>query len=275
MEYARIIITGASSGLGTAFARALSREAAGTPCEMILIARRLERLQALAEELCAQTPGLAVRPLPCDLADPAARAELVRQLAALPAQRCLLLNNAGLGDYGEFATSDPGKNAQLMQVNMLAAVELTRALLPRLLESGGDIINTASLAADVAIPDFALYAASKAFLASYSEGLRLELKEYGIRVLAVCPGPVHTEFGSVAQRPGRNRGDMPLKQWFYTPADVVVQASLRALKAGRARCYPSAKIWLSACLLRLLPLWLHRTIMGARPRRTKTLDKEA
>ena len=274
MEYARIIITGASSGLGAAFARALAGGIAA-PCEMILIARRQERLQALADELSAQCPSLQVRPLPCDLADSAARAELLLQLAALPAKRCLLLNNAGLGDYGEFSTSEPAKNTRLMQVNMLAAVELTRALLPRLLETGGDIVNTASLAADIALPDFALYAASKAFLAVYSEGLRLELRGQGVRVLAVCPGPVHTEFGSVAQRPGRDRGDIPLKQWFYTPAEVVVRSALRALQADKARCYPSAKIWLSACLLHLMPLWLQRLIMSSRPRKTKQLDHKA
>ena len=274
MEYARVIITGASSGLGEAFARALAREVKA-PCEMVLVARREDRLCALAEELKGVQPGLEVVAMACDLADAAARAELAQRLAEMPTKRCLLLNNAGLGDYGEFASSEPSKNAQLMQVNMLAVVELTRALLPQMLICGGDVVNTASLAADVAIPDFALYAASKAFVASYSEGLRLELRDHGIRVLAVCPGPVHTEFGTVAQRPGRDRGDMPLKQWFYTSADEVVRASLRALKRGKARCYPSAKIWLSACLLHLLPLWVHRMIMSARPRRTKQLHRQA
>ena len=274
MEYAHIIITGASSGIGAAFARRLAQEA-GTPCEFYLIARRRDRLEALADELRARHPGLSVHPVPCDLADPTARGELLQRLAALPAGRCLLLNNAGLGDYGEFATSAPARNTQLMQVNMLAAVELTRALLPHLLASGGDVVNIASLAADIALPDFALYSASKAFLATYSEALRLELRGSGIRVLAVCPGPVHTEFGSVAQRPGHDRGDMPLKQWFYTPAEVVVSAALRALAAGKARCYPSAKIRLSACLLRLLPLWLHRCILSTRPRRVKKTASQA
>ena len=242
---------------------------------MHLIARRRERLEALAAELRAVNPGLVVHAEPCDLADPAARAELLQRLAALPARRCLVVNNAGLGDYGEFASAEPAKSCRLMQVNMLAAVELTHALLPHLLEAGGDVVNTASLAADVALPDFALYSASKAFLATFSEALRLELRAHGIRVLAVCPGPVHTEFGSVAQRPGHDRGDMPLKQWFYTPAEVVVSSALRALRKGRARCYPSFKIWLSACLLHLLPLWAHRLVLSARPRRVKTISPKA
>lgn len=242
---------------------------------MILIARRRERLESLAAELRALYPELSPRALACDLASPAARSAMLAELAALPPCKTLLLNNAGLGDYGEFASSDPRKNDQLLQVNMLAAVETTRALLPQLLAAGGDVVNTASLAADVALPDFALYSASKAFLATFSEALRIELRSHGVRVLAVCPGPVHTEFGSVAQRPGHDRGDMPLKKWFYTSAEDVVRASLRALAAGRARCYPSFKIWLSGCLLHLLPLWAHRLILSARPRRVKQVKHEA
>lgn len=269
-----MIITGASSGLGASFARALAT-ALHQPSEMLLIARRQDRLERLAEEISTSHPSISPHVIACDLSAPAARAELLHKLSALPPRKTLLINNAGLGDYGEFVTSEAQKNDQLLQVNILAVVELTRALLPQLLTAGGAIINTASLAADVALPDFALYSASKAFVAAYSEALRLEVKGYGVRVLAVCPGPVHTEFGSVAQRSGYDRGDMPLKQWFYTPAEEVVRASLRALKAGRARCYPSAKIWLSGCLLHVSPLWLLRLILSARPRRVKQIDKKA
>lgn len=242
---------------------------------MLLIARRKERLEALAAELETLNKGVRARAMSCDLASPEERQRLLGELRALPACRTLLLNNAGLGDYGEFASSEAAKNDRLMQVNMLAVVELTRGLLPQLLEQGGDIVNTASLAADVALPDFALYSASKAFVATYTEALRLELKGRGVGALAVCPGPVHTEFGSVAQRPGHDRGDMPLKSWFYTPAEDVVCATLRALKAGRARCYPSMKIWLSGCLLHVLPLWALRLVLSTRPRRVKTIGKEA
>lgn len=263
MEYARIIITGASSGLGAAFAEALVRAGA----ELLLIARRRERLESLAARLSEQCPGVVPRVLPCDLAAPAERQRLCAELAALPPAPTLLINNAGLGDYGEFADADPQKLDRLMQVNMLAVVELTRAMLPTMLSTGGGIINIASLAADLFIPDFALYAASKSFVASFSEALRVELRHSGVRVLAVCPGPVHTEFGSVAQRPGRDRGDIPLKSCLYTPISTVVRGSLRALAAHRARYYPSKRIWLAGCLLRLLPLWLMRLILHTRPRR--------
>lgn len=270
MEYDRIIITGASSGLGEAFAKRLKTHGQ----EMILIARRHDRLERLAAELTQECPELKVRALPCDLASTAAREQLIHELQSLPPARCLLVNNAGLGDYGELASAEWQKIHRLMQVNMLAVVELTHALLPHMLSAGGDIIHIASLAADVFLPDFALYAASKSFIASYSEALRLELRKSGIRVLAVCPGPVHTEFGSVAQRPGHDKGDMPLKRWFYTSIPVVVQGSIRALQAGRARYYPSLKVWLSSCLLRMMPLWLMRCILSARPRRVAPIQQE-
>lgn len=271
MEYARIIITGASSGLGEAYSEALARDEA----EVILIARRQDRLEQLAERLRASHPSVVPRVLPCDLADPAARAQLTATLAALPPAPTLLINNAGLGDYGDLSSADPQKLNRMMQVNMLAVVELTRALLPCLQQCGGGIIHISSLAADLFIPDFALYAASKSFVASFSEALRLELKQHGIPVLAVCPGPVHTEFGSVARRPGHDKGDIPLKSYLYTPIRTVVQQSLRALAAGKARCYPSTKIALAGYLLRLMPLWLLRLILSTRPRRIKRQPENA
>ena len=271
MEYARIIITGASSGLGEAYAEALARDEA----EVILIARRQDRLEQLAHRLQLAHPAVKACVLPCDLSAPAARAQLIDKLAALPPAPTLLINNAGLGDYGEVSTADPKKLNQLMQVNMLAVVEITRALLPCLAESGGGIINISSLAADLFIPDFALYAASKSFVASFSEALRLELKQKRIPVLAVCPGPVHTEFGSVARRPGHDKGDIPLKSYLYTASPTVVQQSLRALSAGKARCYPSLKIKLASCLLGLMPLWLLRLILATRPRRVKKQESDA
>lgn len=264
MDYSRIIITGASSGLGEAFARAL----ATSERELWLIARRSDRLETLADELRSQHPGIEVQAFPCDLADAAARKRLVDTLTSSQADKpTLLLNNAGSGDYGPLADAEPQKIHNMLQVNTVAPVELTRALVPGMLRTGGGVVNIASLAADVPLPDFALYAASKSFVASFSEGLRLELRGSGVRVLAVCPGPVHTEFGSVARRPGYSSGDIPLKPILYTAIPTVVQGTLKALAAGKARYYPSAKIWLAGCLLRILPLWALRLILRTRPRR--------
>jgi len=269
--YQQVIVTGASSGLGAAFARRLAGECG----RLVLIARREGALQALANELCGQYPSLEVRVAPCDLAAPAARAALIERLLELPPSRTLLINNAGLGDYGEVLTSEKNRNRQMMQVNMEALVELSRALLPRLTAQGGAIINLASLAAELPIPDFAVYAASKAFVASFSEALRLELRSYGVPVLAVCPGPVHTGFGEAARRANCSGDGSPFKKWFYTPVDTVVEASLKALRHDRSRCYPSLRIALSAGVIRLLPRFLLRRVMSLRPRRTHPLSSSS
>lgn len=269
--YAHAVITGASSGFGAAFARRL----AGLSAHLVLVARRAERLNALAEELKTAHPALQVTVHPCDLADEAARAELAQALVALPAGPLLLVNNAGMGDYGELLTADPARVRMQLQLNMLAPVALAHAVLPRLAEQGGGIINLASLAADLFIPDFALYAASKSFVASFSEALRLELRHAGVPVLAVCPGPVHTEFGEVARRSGCSNGYSSFKKWFYTSVDTVVDGSLAALARGKARYYPSFKIRLVGALVRNLPLCVLRAVMGRRPRRVRQLNSPA
>lgn len=266
--YSHAVITGASSGFGAAFARRL----AATCPHLVLVARRGELLEELAAELRAAHPALQVTVRPCDLADEAARAALCGELVALPQGSLLLVNNAGLGDYGELATAARERVRTLLQVNVMAVAELAHAVLPRLKEQGGGIINLASLAADVFIPDFALYAASKSFVASFSEALRLELRGTGVPVVAVCPGPVHTGFGDVARREGHSNGYSSFKKWFYTPVSVVVDGSLSALARNRARYYPSLKIRLTALLLRNLPLSLVRLVMGHRPRRVKKLS---
>lgn len=267
MLYQQVIVTGASSGLGEAFARRL----AGSCRCLVLTARREERLQALTDELRRRYARLEVRVEPCDLSQPEDRAELKERLLLLSPCRTLLINNAGLGDYGEVLTSEEERNRQMMQVNMEALVELSRALLPRLTEQGGAIVNVASLAAELPIPDFAVYAASKAFVASFSEALRLEMLSSGVPVLAVCPGPVHTGFGVAARRAGRSGREAPFRKWFYTPVETVVEDSLKALERNRARCYPSLRISLAARAIRALPLVLLRRVMSLRPRRTQPL----
>ncbi len=263
MSYQQVIITGASSGFGMAFARRL----AGECKRMVLIARRREVLESLGSELTAANSGLEVLVKQCDMADETAREAMGRELAALPPCRTLLINNAGLGDHGDFLTSDPARNRSMVAVNVAAVTELSRALLPMLTGQGGAIINIASLAGDIPIADFAVYAASKAYVTSFSEALNIELAAYGVRVLAVCPGPVHTGFGDVSRRPGDGADSVPFKKWFYTPIPTVVEGSLRALACGYARYYPSTRIRLAAWFIRNLPLPLMRAIMGMRPRK--------
>lgn len=261
--YGHVIITGASSGFGMAFARRLVGECA----HMMLVARRKDVLMELSDELRAANSELKVTVVNCDLASEGAREHLIQQIQELPEGKTLLINNAGLGDYGEYMESQPERNHQMLHVNVLAVAELTRAVLPRLVAQGGGIINIASLAADLFIPDFAIYAASKAFVASFSEAIRLEVLKAGVPVLAVCPGPVHTGFGDVARRQGRTNGYSSFKKWVYTSIPTVVNGALDALSRNKPRYYPSLRIRLIGCLLRNTPLWILRLVMGTRPRK--------
>lgn len=215
LQYDRIIITGASSGFGEAFAGTLAPHAA----ELVLIARNGDVLRQLAAALEKRHPGLRASVFPCDLADEASLDTLVSHLDSLPPGRTLLINNAGAGDYGEFADGRWEKIRALLRLNVESLTRLCHALIPSMKRNGGDIINLSSLGALLPIPDFAVYAATKAYVSSLSEALRLELREHGIRVLAVCPGPVSTGFGKAAGAPlyrkhdaGRTPLTRPLKR---------------------------------------------------------------
>lgn len=272
MKYQQAIITGASSGFGAAFARRLASDCG----RLVLIARRGEILKNLASELQEAHPGIEVLVEKCDLASVDDRRKLIAKLKSLPVSgKTLLINNAGLGDYGELASATVERNAGMVQVNVQALVELSHAFAPLLKAQGGGIINIASLAADLPIPDFAIYAASKAFVASFSEALRLEMSACGVPVLAVCPGPVHTGFGDVARRQGCSDGSAPFKKWFYTEIATVVEGALKALRGGKARYYPSLKIRLAGLLVRNLPLPVLRFIMGMRPRKVTATHPES
>ena len=261
--YRTVVITGASSGFGKAFAEQLAAQCT----RLILIARSTDTLQAMATELHSKH-GVETVIYPCDLANDSARGELADKLSEIQDESILLINNAGLGDYGEFCTSEPERNRTLMAVNMTAPVELTRAMLPAMQKAQkAGIINIASLAADLAIPDFAMYAASKAFVASFSEALRMELKKTHIHVTAVCPGPVHTNFGEVARRIGRSKKEEPFRKWFYSTIPCVVNTALKAVARNTPRCYPSFKIRMAGLFVRCAPLWLLRLIMSTRPRK--------
>lgn len=263
LQYDRIIITGASSGFGEAFAKTLAPHAG----ELLLIARREDALRGLAARLEAGHSGLRASVFPCDLADESSLDKLASRLRELPPARTLLINNAGAGDYGEFAEGSWDKVRTLLRLNVESVTRLCHAMIPALKKNGGDIVNISSLAALLPIPDFAVYAATKAYVSSLSEALRLELREHGIRVLAVCPGPVSTGFGKAARRPGFTGNMMPGRNAFDTSVQTVVNDSLRALARGRARVFPGLKIRLAALLLNAAPLWLIRFFMGKRPRK--------
>jgi len=266
-----VVITGASSGFGKAFAyrvaESMRQHARAQKTRFILIARSEDKLKTLADDLMGQY-GCEVQVQPCDLADSHAREALLQELAGVQSEWMLLINNAGLGDYGEFSSSEPERNRRMIEVNMTALVEITRTMLPAMQKARrAFIINVASLAADLAIPDFAMYAASKAFVCSFSEALRIELAKSHIHVTAVCPGPSHTGFGDVARRTGKSKKEVPFRKWFYTSVECVVDSAYEAVLLNRPRCYPSFKIRLVGLFVRNAPLWMLRCIMSFRPRK--------
>jgi uncharacterized protein len=258
------LVTGASSGLGEEFALQIARWVG----RIALVARREDLLDELAVRIRARHPQTAVFVHAADLADTRQRAALIPLLAAKGFTPDLLINNAGLGDYGEFATSDWPRNEAMLRVNIGALTHLTHAVLPHLIRRGGGaIVNVSSLSCLLPIPDFAVYAATKAYVTSFSESLRIELRGHGIQVLAVCPGPVKTGFGEAARRDGASNR-MGARKWFYVPKQQVVAEALAALVRGRARVYPGWKTAAAALVLAGLPLVALRFAMGFRPRKS-------
>lgn len=261
-KYRCALVTGASSGLGEEYARQL----AGSCETLILVARRGELLEKLAGELSISSPQTEVHCLTADLTLEKECSGLVKMCEAMSLRPDLLINNAGMGDYGSFSDAEWPKLNAMLQVNVTALTHLCHGFLPGMLadsEQGGAIINVSSLASTLPIPDFAVYAATKAYVSSFSEALRLELREYGIPVLAVCPGPVHTNFGKVAMRT-EDRASLPSREGFYVAAEKVVSDSIAALHADRARVYPGWKVALLAAGISLLPMVLLRPLVASR-----------
>jgi len=257
------LITGASSGLGEEFALQLAPRVD----TLVLVARREPLLQQLGERIRALHPAVEVLIHTADLTDAEERDDLVENLILRHRLPDLLVNNAGLGDYGEFVTADWVKLRAMLSLNIEALTHLTHALLPAMIRARrGAIVNVSSLASLLPLPDFAVYAATKAYVTSFSEALRIELRDHHIPVLAVCPGPVQTEFGEVARRHGEAR-EIPGHRCFYVPKQQVVTEALTALVQNRARVYPGLKTAAAALLIAALPIVAIRLVMGLRPRK--------
>lgn len=187
------LVTGASSGFGVGFAQRLATEG----YDLVLVARREERLRQLADDLAAA--GAAAHVLPADLATPEGVASVPARLAELGLSVDALVNNAGFGTHGRFVEEDPARIADEIAVNVAALTLLTRALLPQLLAApAGVLINVSSTSAFQPGPNIAVYAASKAYVRSFTEALWQEVKGSRLRVLNIAPGPSHTEFFEAA-----------------------------------------------------------------------------
>jgi short-subunit dehydrogenase len=188
------LVTGASSGIGAAIARELAERG----YSIALTARREERLQSLAKELASEN-GVTAEVFAADLGDPAERDRLAGELSSGGRSVEVLVNNAGFGHQADFVTSPRERMVEMVRLNVEAVVDLTSRFLPPMVERGrGAVINIASTGSFQPLPGSAVYGASKAFVLSFSEAIRTELRGSGVSVTAVCPGPVKTEFTEVA-----------------------------------------------------------------------------
>jgi short-subunit dehydrogenase len=241
------LVTGASAGIGRAFAEVF----AANGFDLIVVARREDRLRALAASL-EQRHGIGVHVFTADLAAPDASARLTERIAAAGLTVDALVNNAGYAVPGAFLKSEWPRHAEFLQVLLVAVAELTHRLLPAMVERGyGRVVNVASLAGLLpAAGGHTLYAATKAFLIRFSESLSEELRHRGVHVTAVCPGFTWSEFHDVAgTRQIMNR--MPGFMWM--DADAVARQGYAAVMAGRPVYVPGRVNTTIATLARLLP----------------------
>ena len=253
------LITGASSGIGAEFARQLA--AAGH--DLFLVARRREKLAQLQTELTT-TYGRRVTIYPADLSQPEQIAKLSRQLQHLT-PLAFLINNAGFGTMGYLGATDPVKQTEMVNLHVLATMELTQAALPIMRQQrAGHIINVSSIAAFVTGPDNVNYCATKAYLNSFSQSLQLELKGSGVFVQALCPGYTYSEFHDRPEMAGFERRSMPSYLWMS--AEEVVRESLDNLDGRKVivipgRLYKLMVAGLHSWLVRI-PLVMYQRYLG-------------
>lgn len=237
-----VVVTGASSGIG----RALARELAGRGHGLVLVARRRERLEALAAEL----DHVRVDVRPADLTDPEARGRLVEDLLAADRRIAGLCNNAGVAAGGRFTTNRLEREQRLVRLNMEAVHHLAHAFLPGMIERGGGaILNVASIAAAQPVPGLATYAATKAFVASLSEAIHAELSGTGVSVTALCPGPTRTALWGKADLEEAPRRGRP----FFMDVGPVARDAVDAMERGARTATPGAQNRLASLGGRYLP----------------------
>lgn len=238
------LITGATSGIGYELAKGFARDR----YDLVLVARDQAQLQRVAQEL-AGAHGVAARVISADLARPEAAAELVEELARERLEIDVLVNNAGFGTYGPFASADLAREEEMIQLNLVTLTQLTRRLLDGMLKRRhGKILNVASTAAFQPGPLMAVYYATKAYVLSFSEALASELRGSGVSVTVLCPGPTRTDF---QRRAGIEH--TKLVRLRGMEAETVAQIGYHGMLRGAPVVIPGFGNWLLTLLVRMLP----------------------
>ncbi|MEX2160014.1 MAG: SDR family oxidoreductase [Dehalococcoidia bacterium] len=246
------LITGASAGIGEAFAKHLAKDG----YDLVLVARRRDRLDKLAHELSLEH-GIDTEVIEADLATDEGVSAVEERIRRGDIE--LLVNNAGFGTFGSFAQLPLARELEELDVNVRALMRLSHAALGPMMEhKSGGIINVASAAAFQPIPHNATYSATKAFVLHFSEALHEEARAHGVTVTALCPGPVRTEFQQVS---GLDESQIPSFAW--ESVDSVVDTALSALRGHRAIAIPGAINMMTSASVRFVPRFMVRRIAGA------------
>ena len=227
------LVTGASSGIGADIARALAQRGHN----VVLVARRKQRLTELAEEL-SSAHGVRAETIGCDLQKPRARKRMLEELGELGLQIDGLVNNAGFGTAGLFQRLDGDREAELVRLNCEVVVALCGHFVPEMAERGqGAVLNVASTAAFQPLPTMATYSASKAFVLAFTQAIGADLHDTGVSATALCPGPVRTEFVEVAALE-KEASVLPEFVWVSSPD--VAEAGVRGMENGKGVVIPGA-----------------------------------
>jgi hypothetical protein len=263
LDDARVLLTGASSGIGLEMARLIATRWKQAKA-LALVARRVERLEKLRDELKGLNPALEVHLLPCDLSDMAATARLPDQAIAAMGRVDVLINNAGIGDFALFDRSNEKKMTDMLLLNVNGVVLLTQRLVRPMVERGrGGILNVSSGYGLGFTPGLAGYIGSKHFITGFTESMRLDLSGTGVVVSQVCPGPVSTEFNA---NTGEGVDEM-VPKFVSQKASACALASLRGFERGRALILSGWVMRLVVVILAITPRFIQRLAQGWLARR--------